>query len=161
MTGCRISTADDSITLRAAGQKHLKKDGPCAEVTVSDCTLSSDCNAIRLGVGNGVVRDCSFSDIRIVDTRYAVNAVGSWASVPERGVDIRNISFDGLDIDAKAFCKFYYRNATNSVFDGISFRHVRGKVHGPSVFLDTPERPFRNLRFDDVRITGETNGFIK
>lgn len=161
VTGCRISTADDSITLRAAGQKHLKKDGPCAEVTVSDCTLSSDCNAIRLGVGNGVVRDCSFSDIRIVDTRYAVNAVGSWASVPERGVDIRNISFDGLDIDAKAFCKFYYRNATNSVFDGISFRHVRGKVHGPSVFLDTPERPFRNLRFDDVRITGETNGFIK
>lgn len=156
VTDCKISTADDAITLRAAGQGRLKKDGPCSGVTVSNCTFSSDCNAIRLGVGNGAIRDCSFHDIKIVNTRCAVNAVGAW-SRPEHGVDISRISFENMEIDAKGFCKFYYRYATGSVFDGISFRHVRGIVRGPSIFDDTPERPFRNLRFEDVEIEGESS----
>ena len=105
---------------------------------------------------NGVVRDCSFRNIKIVNTRYAVNAVGAW-SVPAPGVDIRNISFEDMEIEAKGFCKFYYKVATQSVFDGISFRHVRGKVREPSIFDDTPERPFRNLSFEDVVIDGETS----
>jgi len=160
VAGCRISTSDDAITLRAAGQGRLKCDGPCADVTVSNCTLSSDCNAIRLGVGNGLIRDCSFADIRIENTRFAVNAVGAWSRIG-RGVDISRISFENMEIDAKSFCKFYYKVATHSVFDGISFRHVRGKVREPSSFEDTPERPFRNLRFDDVWIEGETSPRVR
>ena len=160
VTGCDISTADDAITLRAAGRGFLKNDGPCEDVTVSDCKLSSDCNAIRLGVGNGVIRDCSFRNIKIVKTLYAVNAVGAW-SRPDHGVDISRISFEGMEIDARAFCKFYYRFATGSVFDGISFRRVRGKVKEPSRFDDTPERPFKNLRFDDVLLEGETSPRIE
>ena len=155
VTGCRISTADDSITLRAAGDR-LKHPGDCADVVVTDCTLSSDCNAIRVGVGNGVVRDCSFKDIRIENTFYAVNVVGAWTG-PSRGVDVRNISFENLQVDATKFCKFHYKEATQSVFDGIRFRHVRGKVKEASSFDDAPERPFRNLVFDDVKLAGETS----
>ena len=66
-------------------------------------------------------------DIKIVDTRFAVNAVGAW-SRPEHGVDISRIAFSGIEIDAQRFCRFYYKHATGSVFDGLSFRHVRGKV---------------------------------
>ena len=159
VTDCNISTADDSITLRADG-KRLKRDGDCADVVVSNCTFSSDCNAIRVGVGNGHIRDCSFHNIRILNTRYAVNAVGAW-SRPEHGVDISRISFENMEIEAKGFCKFYYRMATGSVFDGISFRHVRGTVREPSIFDDKPERPFRNLRFDDVMLHGETSPRIR
>lgn len=155
VSDCTISTADDSITLRADGVR-LKRDGDCADVVVSNCVLSSDCNAIRLGVGNGRIRDCSFSGIRIANTRYAVNAVGAW-SRPEHGVDISNISFEDMEIEAKGFCKFYYKLATESVFDSIRFRHVRGKVREPSIFDDKPDRPFRNLVFDDVKIDGETS----
>ncbi|MCR5752938.1 MAG: hypothetical protein K6G91_13365 [Kiritimatiellae bacterium] len=155
VSDCMIRTADDSITLRADGVR-LKRGGDCADVVVSNCVLSSDCNAIRLGVGNGRIRDCSFSGIRIANTRYAVNAVGAW-SRPEHGVDISNISFEDMEIEAKGFCKFYYKLATESVFDSIRFRHVRGKVREPSIFQDKPDRLFRNLVFDDVRIDGETS----
>lgn len=155
VTGCRILTADDSITLRAAGSR-LKKDGDMADVTVEDCTFSSDCNAIRLGVGNGRIRDARFKNIKIENTRYAVNAVGAW-SRPEHGVDISNISFENVTLDAKGFCKFYYKHATHSVFDGIRFKHVRGKVREPSIFEDTPARPFQNLAFEDVVLEGETS----
>ena len=155
VSGCDISTADDSLTLRADPER-LLAPGDCADITVEDCSLSSDCNAIRLGVGNGTIRDASLRRIRIADTRYAVNAVGAW-SRPDRGVDIRRISMEDLDIDARGFCKFYYKFATDGVFEDIRFRHVRGTVREPSVFDDTPERPFRNLAFDDVDIAGETS----
>ncbi len=72
-------------------------------------------------------------------------------------MDISNISFRDMQIDAKGFCKFYYKYATGSVFDGISFRHVRGRVREPSVFDDTPKRPFRNLVFENVKLEGETS----
>ncbi len=155
VSGCDISTADDSLTLRADPER-LLAPGDCADITVEDCSLSSDCNAIRLGVGNGTIRDASLRRIRIADTRYAVNAVGAW-SRPDRGVDIRRISLEDLDIDARGFCKFYYKFATDGVFEDIRFRHVRGTVRELSVFDDTPERPFRNLVFDDVDIAGETS----
>ena len=45
----------------------------------------------------------------------------------------------------------------NRPLDGLSFRHVRGKVRQPSTFDDTPARPFKNLKFEDVRLEGETN----
>ena len=163
VTDCDISTADDSLTLRADGARlKAAKDGlpDCADVVVSNCTFSSDCNAIRLGVGNGRIRDCSFSGIRIVNTRYAVNAVGAW-SRPEHGVDISNVTFEDVKLDAKGFCKFYYKHATHSVFDGITFRHVRGRVREPSIFDDKPDRPFRNLRFEDVRLNGETSPRVR
>ena len=153
--GCTISTADDSITLRANGAR-LSADLGCFDVAVEDCTLSSDCNAVRLGVGNGTIRDCSFRNIRIRNTRYAVNAVGAW-SRPDKGVDIRNIMFEDMDIEARGFCKFYYRHAKESVFDSIKFRNVRGKVREQSIFDDTPKRPFRNLSFENVRLEGETS----
>jgi len=90
------------------------------------------------------------------DTVAVQRAIGAW-SRPEPGVDISNISFRNMTLEAKGFCKFYYKHATKSVFDGITFRHVRGKVREPSIFDDKPQRPFRNLRFEDVEIEGETS----
>ena len=159
VANCEVSTADDALTLRADPAR-LMRPGDCADVTVEDCTLSSDCNAIRLGVGNGVIRDCAFRRIRIRDTRYAVNAVGAWSG-PDRGVDIRRVSFEDFDIDARAFCKFYYKFSTEGVFEDIRFRRIRGIVREPSIFGDTPERPFRNLEFDDVALDGETSPRVR
>ena len=123
---------------------------------IVSCVCASAQIRNRLGVGNGHIRDCLFRNIKIENTRYAVNAVGAW-SRPDHGVDISRISFENMEIDAKGFCKFYYKMATGSIFDGITFRHVRGKVREPSIFDDTPARPFRNLSFEDVRLDGETS----
>ncbi len=155
VSDCDIDTADDSITLRAAASRLLTRR-PCANVRVRDCRLSSDCNAIRIGVGDGEVRDASFRNIRIGRTRTAVNVVGAWTS-GSRGVDVRRVTFEDIDIDARNFCHIYYRHSRECVFEDIHFRRVRGKVAAPSVFDDKPERPFRNLTFEDVALKGETN----
>ena len=155
VSDCDIDTADDSITLRADAA-HLLAPRPCANVRVHDCRLSSGCNAIRVGVGDGEVRDASFQNIRIRGTRTAINVVGAWLR-GSRGVDVRRISFEDVDLEARNFCHLYYKHSTESVFEDILFRHIRGKVSDPSVFDDTPKRPFRNLVFEDVSLVGETS----
>lgn len=151
VSGCDIDTADDSITLRADVDR-LLAPRPCANVRVRDCSLSSGCNAIRLGVGNGEVRDATFQNIRVRGTRTAVSVVGSWAR-GQRGADIRRVVFEDFDIEARIFCHIYYKHATGSVFEDIRFRRVSGKVAAPSVIEDTPDRPFKNLVFEDIMLT--------
>ena len=151
---CDIDTADDAITLRADAAR-LQRRRPCANIRVRDCRLSSGCNAIRIGVGDGEVRNASFKNIRIRGTRTAINVVGAWIR-GTRGVDVRRVSFEDFDIEARNFCHIYYRHSTESVFEDIHFRRIRGKVSAPSVFDDTPKRPFRNFTFEDVVLKGET-----
>jgi len=69
ISDCRIDTADDCITLRASAANRLEKPQDCAYVTVNNCSLLTSCNAIRPGVGEGVVRDCVLSNLVISDTR--------------------------------------------------------------------------------------------
>ena len=152
---CDIDTADDAITLRADVDR-LSSPRPCARVLVRDCRLSSGCNAVRVGVGNGEVRDANLRNLVIRGTRTAVSAVGSWKR-GERGCDIRRVAFEDLDIEARTFCHLYYKHATGSVFEDLAFRRVRGKVSGASVIEDTPERPFRNLVFEGIMLAGETS----
>lgn len=154
VTACDIETEDDAITLRASGERRLRRPQDCCGIRVSNCRLSSACNAVRLGVGNGVISNAVFRGLRIDATRVAFNAVGSWARAPEPGVSIYDVTFVDCRVDAEVLCKFYYRTATASVFDGIHFRDVRGRVRAPSVWEDEPERPFRNITFDHMDVAG-------
>ncbi|MGN0833970.1 MAG: glycoside hydrolase family 28 protein [Kiritimatiellia bacterium] len=154
VTACDIETEDDAITLRASGERWLRHPQDCTGIRVSDCRLSSACNAVRLGVGNGVVSNAVFRGLRIDTTRVAFNAVGSWARKPEPGVSIYDVAFTDCRVDAEMLFKFYYRTATASVFDGIRFRDIRGRVRAPGVWADTPARPFRNITFDQMDVAG-------
>jgi len=152
VSGCRISTADDSITLRADGRR-LKRARDCADVEVADCELSSACNAIRIGVGSGVVSNAVFRRIRIANTRNVVNIVPSW-SAKTRGVDVRDILFDDFDVEAIMFCHLYRKFPGDSVVTGLRFRNIRGTVRCVSDVAGSEKNPFSDIAFEDCMLTG-------
>jgi len=76
VSDCRIATGDDALTLRA-NTAALGFDKPCRHVTVSDCVLSSTTCAIRVGVGDGVVRDCAISGVVVPAARTGVSVRNS------------------------------------------------------------------------------------
>lgn len=145
---CDIDTADDSITLRA-NHARLKRKLPCENVRVERCRLSSACNAIRLGVGDGVVRDAVFRDIAVYDTRTAVNFVGSWRR-GGKGVDFENILFEGLEVEARQFCKMYPRYAKSAHIRAVRFSDVSGSVSSPSWVYGRRDRKIDDVTFENV-----------
>lgn len=72
ISNCIIETGDDSIVVRA-NSRSLAEDKPCERVVVANCTLRSWSSGVRLGwMNDGVIRDCSFSNIVMHDCHDGV-----------------------------------------------------------------------------------------
>jgi len=148
VSDCRIDTADDCITLRASCGMRLAKPQDCAFVTVTGCSLSSACNAVRPGVGEGVVRDCVLSNLVINDARTAFNFVSAYGP-SSRGADICGIRVSDVRIvGAREFLKMHHMHATEALFSDITFAGVSGAVREKSRIYAHPNRPFGNIRFE-------------
>lgn len=101
ISDCIINSADDCITLRGNSER-LKNKQPCEYVAISNCVLASGyANAIRIGVGDGVIRHCSFNNMIIHDTRTAICVVCKYN--PKRGVgtEISDISCTNFQLDVQ------------------------------------------------------------
>lgn len=94
-----IETGDDAITVRAS-QRHLGIEKTCEHVRVRDCTLSAFAMPIRIGVGDGHIRDIDISNVRVRHGAWGVS-FDCWYGKPETaGVDIEDVRirdsrFDG------------------------------------------------------------------
>ena len=155
VSNCDINSADDSITLRA-NTSRLKNKRPCARIRVSDCRLSSPCNAVRIGVGDGVVSNAVFRNIEVYDTRTAVDFVSSWRK-GGKGVDFIDITFDGMKADCQRFCRIYHRYAKKAVFRGIMFANVTGTALNPGWVTGRRDDPISDVTFENVNLP---NGII-
>ena len=136
VSDCIIQTQDDCITFRCDNGvfSHLKdKTKILEDVTVTNCQLSTrDCNAFRIGVGNGAIRNCQVSNIVIrnsakgvcLESRYVFN------SEEQPGVIIENISFQNIFMECKmpvylsSYCEgimsFYAPPIRNIRFSGLT-----------------------------------------
>ena len=95
MTNCIINSADDSIVLKA-DHRRTKRKQALENVTITNCVLSSVCYAVRVGVGNGIMRNIRVDNI-FCKARIAVNIGLNWGLVKE----IENITFSNFNIDCE------------------------------------------------------------
>ena len=114
--------------------------------------------AFRFGVGNGIVRNISVSNIVFHDCRDAVGFNSNYRTDPTRGVQIENIQFENLQIDADRlfFIASQVRGATPEPaakeIRNISFRHVRGTFQLPAIICGCAETGISDLDFFDLKL---------
>jgi hypothetical protein len=65
-------------------------------VTVTNCVLASPCNAVRVGVGDGTVRNCRLSNLVIAEARTGINMVSRYSDSVPRGTCIEGIRFSDV-----------------------------------------------------------------
>lgn len=150
VSDCIIDTADDCITLRA-NAKRLKRKQDCMHVTISNCVLSSPCNAFRFGVGDRLIANIAISNIAVHNARTAVNFVSAWSS-NSRGTDFRNIRISGFTVECGTFCRMFHYRAKDTKFENIHYSDVSGTVTGPSFVFGKKSAPFRNVTFSNVNL---------
>ena len=128
---CDILASDDALTLRACAGR-LTRPMECRDVTVRNCRLSSACTALRIGVGDGVIRDCHIKGLKIWRTRSGFDLVSSWSKTSP-GTSFINLTIEDVDMEVVRFLTLR-RNygAPDRKVDGITFRDVRGRAEMPS-----------------------------
>ena len=156
VSDCIIETGDDCITLRGF-EEPLKMKKPCEYITITNCILSTECNAFRIGVGNGVVRFCTISNIVIHHTRHAICFVSVYSPGSE-GVQIEDISMNNVMLEAERAFVIKTRNTTlpglspGKTIRKISFSHFRGTVSRGSAIFGSVENRIEAVSLNDFRL---------
>ena len=98
VSDCIVDVADDAIAIRGNWKK-LKKKRACENVVVSNCVLSSGyACAVRVGVGDGVIRECLFSNIVVPRAGRGV-LLQSRYGIASEGVSISGVAFRNMRMD--------------------------------------------------------------
>ncbi len=154
--GCDIDTGDDCITLRA-NSAPLKHPRACEYVTVSDCILRTRCNGLRIGVGDGLIRNCLFSNLIVRDTMCGVCIVSSYSD--GAAVEIRDLRFDNLLIDAgRALAvKVWHLGPdparSGKVIENIFFSHLTAHGDHGSFIAGLPDVKISGVTMEDARFS--------
>ncbi|MBP5539624.1 MAG: right-handed parallel beta-helix repeat-containing protein [Bacteroidales bacterium] len=151
ITGCRVDTSDDCITLRASSAHLMENPQDCARVSVSDCELSSSCNAIRVGVGEGHIHDAVLSNIRITDSNTAFNIVSAYDK-KSRGADIDNILFQDITVEANQLLRIHHMRSKDAVIKNICFERISGTAPHVSHLWAKAAAPFEDIVFRQVDV---------
>jgi len=158
VNNCIIDTGDDCITLRG-NNLPLKKSRNCEYITISNCVLHSRCHAIRIGVGNGIVRRAAFSNIVIHDSWSAVTITSNFSTDPADGVQIEDISFCNLQGNAHSFFIILSRAKEFAPFlpqkeiRHISFRQIRGAFDQHNCICGCAGTGISDITFEDMELT--------
>ncbi|MDF2713082.1 MAG: glycoside hydrolase family 28 [Paenibacillus sp.] len=150
VSDCLIRTGDDCITLRA--NKRLLGDSPipCENVAVSNCVLSSPCSAIRVGVGIGEIRDCTFSNIVVSETRTAISFNASYSPLTH-GTTIERLHFTDFLVDALNPIVLHPGPGAErpAAIRDISFRRFRITASAGSQLAGSPQVPLERISLAD------------
>ena len=153
---CIIHTGDDAITLRG-NNVSLKRKRICEHVLVSDCILSSfNDNAIRVGVGNSCIRNCSFENLMIEGSRTGICLISRF-SPSSPGTSIEGIVFSNLRMETKRPFNIKLMNVEGQepmkefrYIRNISFRNLTGTGELTSNLLGAENGSVADIRFQDV-----------
>ncbi|MFN7999240.1 MAG: glycoside hydrolase family 28 protein [Bryobacteraceae bacterium] len=130
ISDCDIWSGDDAIVLKAT------LDRPCRDVVVTNCVLSTLCNALKLGTeSNGGFENITFSNCAIYDTRLA-------------GIAIEMV--DGGVLDRVNVSNIVMTNVVAPIFVRLGDRARPFTAGGPR----PPVGKLRNLSITDVQADG-------
>lgn len=153
VSDCLIDVGDDGITLRA-NAKHLgTRPRPCEYVAVANCSVRSDyAHAIRIGVGTGTIRHCTFSNLVMDNTSCAVHINSKYSDFGE-GAEIYDLSFDNIRATAEMylFLTHDYKEVRKHPFAG-SMRDIRFSGLGGSSRLPIVMRGNGIGRMGDITL---------
>ncbi|HUV97139.1 MAG TPA: glycoside hydrolase family 28 protein [Acidobacteriaceae bacterium] len=162
IANCDIDAGDDAIVLKAT------TNSPCRDVVVTNCILSTLCNAFKLGTeSNGGFDNIVFSNSSIYDTQLAGIALetvdgGNLGRVNISNIVIRNTRYPiFLCLGNRA--RPVTENAPRpgiAAFSGVMIRGVIAEASSPfgCLIAGLPDHPIEDVVLDDIQLTTTGGG---
>jgi len=160
---CEIDTGDDAICLKTTSAL------PCRGISVSGCTLKTNCAAIKLGTESmGNFERIEIADCHIQEAGLAGIKLLSVDGAHIDGVTIRNITMDAGQV--AVFLRLGARLKTFRAGDralpvgalrNIAIRGLRGAMASPGILIGgVPGHLVEDVTFDDIdlRLPGGGTG---
>ncbi len=154
VSDCIIRSADDSITLRGNKARLKNPHRACENVVVTNCLLSSGTCGIRVGVGDGLVRNCRVSHCVLTNCRTGIHMISSYAAGfkggDKIGCSMERIAFSHLTLDAKMPFWILSGDSHSATVRDISFSNLRLSTRMGGYIAGAQPGLISRLRFSDI-----------
>lgn len=157
VSDCIIDVGDDALTVRANREPLLHKEGRCENITVTNCVLRSARDfGIRVGVGDGLICNCTFSNLDIEAPNTAgIGIMGRWSSDSQYVTKVERLMFSNCNIRAKIPFDIYVSADDTPLLNpcfirNISFNHMMLMMSGSGNLRGTEDIPLENIYFSDI-----------
>jgi polygalacturonase len=153
---CDIETGDDAIAIRGAPARLKDPSKVCEDVRVSNIVCRVSADGVRVGVGNGTIRNVRISNMEIRGAGRGLHVqccYGSPKPGGKVGVDISDVTFENVTIRnaTESICVMAGSPVANSTLRDILFRNVDAESYlSPVLIADGATYP-ENVRFDGCR----------
>ena len=163
VSDCTVKTGDDAVIVRANASA-LPENKPCERVTVTNCSLTSYSGAIRVGwVRDGVIRNCSFSNLVITDTTCGVDIYipEDYPECGDRGREdtlVENLSFTNIVMDEiyGKPVKIHVSEGENTHVEAVRslyFAGIRATALEFPLILGKSDNPVEDITFANCKFT--------
>ena len=157
--GCHVTCADDCICLKTT--KGNSEYGPCENIIISDCTLTSTSAAIKIGTeGVGDFRNV------IVDNCIISKSNRGLSIQIRDGGNVENVTFSNCIVETRRFCSDWwgtaepvtitcFRRDENTIaghIKNIRYFNVTCKGENGVLIYSSPENPVENVIFENCNI---------
>ena len=151
VTNCFVRSGDDCIVIKD-DHRRLTKGQPCENVIVSNCVLDSICGGVRIGVGNGAMRNILCENLHIY-SRIGCYLGINWGMV----YLVENVTFSNIILDCETAVAIYRSdNQLKRPPQDISLRHLRFRnIRGTAMraFIVDANFPVQDVVIEDFEIT--------
>lgn len=149
VSDCNIVTSDDALDIRGDGELLRKKPTETANVTIMNCTLSSNEESFRIGVGDSPIHDCVIANCTILGGKRGINFSSTW--FPSKGCDFKNIHFNNIvSHTTDSFLRIHRMRSTDAEVEGLHFSNISGTQGNQSFIWSRRGKPFKDISLSNV-----------
>lgn len=159
VSDCIIDVGDDALTVRANNEPLLYKEGRCENITVTNCVLRSARDyGIRIGVGDGLICNCTFSNLDIEAPNICgIGIMSKWSSESQYVTSVERLIFSGCNIKTKIPLDIFVSGDDTPLMKpcfirNISFSHMMLLTGGSSRLRGMEDIPLENISFSDIMV---------
>ena len=148
-----VETGDDGIAIRGCG-RHFHdavKKHVCEDVRVRNCRLRSEAMGIRIGVGEGLIRNVSIENVVVEHASQGVSFECFYGVSEGNGVDIENVRIRNFTTK-DCYSNFRLRTGGDMLRFGIRdilFENCIFGAHLPCVRDGDASKGLANIRFEN------------
>lgn len=153
VSDCDVETGDDCFTVRGSNARLKAKGKVCENIRFENCRGACSACGVRVGVGNGEIRNVSFSNLVFTTAGRGIAVQCCYSKKGQKGVDISNVRFEDVTVrDASIGVLVTGGYGTPSAkLENIVFSRLDVEAHQPIEISAAGKTVPERIVFDDFR----------
>ena len=131
-TGCDIETADDAFAIRCCPRRLKSKRAVCENIRIDDCRVRTECEGVRIGVGDGLVRNVRISHLDVLDSGRGFVVQSIYPGSKSKGLGIEDVVISDCELRkvVQAIAVTAGTEEAESVLRNVTFARIRANLEG-------------------------------